>query len=67
MTANIKHCNDKYCIDERKVYMTWKCMCEMNEHVIRMCMQVKELFDRRDKYIDGVLRECNAIIVYLCK
>ncbi len=30
-------------------------MCEKNEDVIRVCMQVKELVDMRDKYVDGYL------------
>ncbi len=40
---------------ERNVYATWRGMCEKNEDVIRVCMQVKELVDMRDKYVDGVL------------
>ncbi len=28
-------------------------MCQKNQDVIRVCMQVKELVDMRDKYIDG--------------
>ncbi len=35
-------------------YATWKGMCEKNEDVIRVYMQVKELVDMRDKYIDVV-------------
>ncbi len=64
MGANIKHFNDKYCIDERNMYTTWSGMCENNENVIRVCMQVKEPVDMRDKYIDRVLNrgECNEII-----
>ncbi len=39
-------------------------MCEKNEDVIRVCMQVKELVDMRDKYVNGVLNrgECSEII-----
>ncbi len=51
MGANIKPFNDKYCMNERNVYATWRSMCEKNEDVIRVCMQVKELVDMRDKYI----------------
>ncbi len=67
MGANIKHFN-KYCIDERCVYATWRGMCERNEAVIRVCMQVKELVDMRDKYVEGVLNrgECSEIIQCLC-
>ncbi len=36
-------------------YMTWKSMCEKNEDVLRVCIQVKELVDRSAKYVDGVL------------
>ncbi len=43
-------------------------MCQKNEDVIRVCMQVKELVDMTDRYIDGVLnrRECSEIIECLC-
>ncbi len=30
-------------------------MCEKSEDVIVVCMQVKELVDMMDKYVDGVL------------
>ncbi len=68
MGTNIKLCNDKYCMDERNVYATWMGMCEKNEDVIKVCMQVKELVDMRDKYVDGVLNrgECSEIIQCLC-
>ncbi len=49
MGANIKPFNDKYCMDERNVFVTWRDMCEKNEDVIRICIQVKELVDMRDK------------------
>ncbi len=45
-------------MDERNVCKTWKCMCENNEDVFRVCMQVKELVD---KCIDGVLNMGNAV------
>ncbi len=48
MGANIKLFNDKYGMDDRNVYGTWRGMCEKNEDVIRVCMQVKELVDMRD-------------------
>ncbi len=38
MGANIKIFNDKYCMDERNVYATWRGMCEKNEDVIRVCI-----------------------------
>ncbi len=41
MGANIKLLNDKYCMDERNVYATWRGKCEESEDVIRVCMQVK--------------------------
>ncbi len=68
MGANIKHFYDKYCMDERNEYATWRGMCEKNEDVIRICWQVKELIDMRDKYIDGVANmvECSEIIECLC-
>ncbi len=70
MGASVKHFNDKYCMDERHVHSTWRVMCEKNEDVIRVCMQVKGLVDMRDKYVhvDGVLNrgECSEIIEYLC-
>ncbi len=64
MGVNMKLINDKYCMDERNVYATWRGMCDKNEDVIRVCMQVKELVDMRDKYIDEVLSkgECSEII-----
>ncbi len=68
MGANIKLFNHKYCMDERNVYATWRGMWEKNEDVIRVCMQVKELVDIRDRYVDGVLNrgECSEIIECLC-
>ncbi len=55
-------------MDERNVYSTWMGMCEKNEDVIRVCMQVKELVVMKDKYVDGVLNkgECSEIIECLC-
>ncbi len=44
-------------MDERNVYATWRDMCVKNEDVIRVCMQLKELVDMRDKYIDGDTKE----------
>ncbi len=61
MVGNIKLFNDKYCMDERHVHATWRGMCEKNEDVIRVCMQVKDPVDVRDKYVDG-----NEIIECLC-
>ncbi len=68
MGAIIKLVNDKYYMDKRNVYVTWRGMCEKNEDVIRVCMQVKELVDMRDKYVDGILNrgECSEIIECLC-
>ncbi len=68
MGANIKHFNDKYCMGERNAYATWRDMCEKNEDVIRVCMQVKELDDMRYKYVKGGLNrgECGEIIECLC-
>ncbi len=34
MGANMKPFNDKYCMDERDVHTTLKCMCEHNDDVI---------------------------------
>ncbi len=55
-------------MDERNVYATWRDMYEKNEDVIRVCMQVKELVDMRDKYIHGIVNsgECSEIIECLC-
>ncbi len=56
--------NDKYCMDERNGYAIWKCTCEKNDNVIRVCMQVKELVIMRDKCVDKKLNMggCNEII-----
>ncbi len=59
MGATMKLFNDKYYMDERNVYA--KCMCDNNEDVIRVCMQVKELVDMRDRCINGVLNRGNAV------
>ncbi len=50
------------------MYATWTDMCEKNEDVIRVCMQVKELDDMRVKYVHRVLNrvECSEIIECLC-
>ncbi len=63
MGANIKHFIDEYCMGEINVNTTWKCMCEKNEDVITVCMQVKELVVLRDIYADGVLNR--GIVVKL--
>ncbi len=47
MGANIKLFNDKCCMDERNEYSTWRRACVKD--IIRICMQVKELVDMRDK------------------
>ncbi len=51
------------------MYATWKYMCEKNENVIRVYMQVKELVDIRDRYVDGILNrgERSEIIECLYK
>ncbi len=68
MGANIIPFNDKYYMDERNVHATWRGMYEKNEDVIRVCLQVKEIVDMRDKYIDGVLNmgKYSEIIECLC-
>jgi hypothetical protein len=53
--------NDKYGMDENNVYKKWKCVCENNQHVIRVCMQVKELAYMRDKCVNGILTRGNAM------
>ncbi len=53
MDASVKGFNDKYCMDERNVYATWRGMSENNEDVFIVCMQVKELVDMRNRCIDG--------------
>ncbi len=47
--------NDIYDVDDRNVCRTWKCMCENNEDVFKVCMQVKELVDIKERWMDGVL------------
>ncbi len=51
-------------MDDKDVYATWRDMCEKNEDIIRVCMQVKEQVDMSDKYVHGVLNrgECSEII-----
>ncbi len=49
---------------KENVYATWRDMCEKNEDVIKVCMQVKELVDMRDKYVNR--GECSEIIECLC-
>ncbi len=68
MGATIKHFNDKNCMDDRNVNGTWRGMYEKNKDIIRVCIQVKEIVDTRDKYVDGVLNrgECSDIIECLC-
>ncbi len=46
---------------ERNMYKTSKCMCENNEDVIRVCIQVKELVDIKDRCIDEVLNSGNVV------
>ncbi len=54
----LKPFNEKYCIDEiRNEYTTWTCMCENNEDVIRVYMQVKEPVIMWARWVDEVLNE----------
>ncbi len=68
MGDNMKPFNDKYCMDEKSVYATSKCMCENNEDVIKVCMQERKLVDMRDKCVDGVLNrgKSSEIIECIC-
>ncbi len=63
MGTSMKRFNYKYGMDERNVYTNWKYMFENNEDVIRICMQVKELFDMWDVCIDGVLNRGECYII----
>ncbi len=55
-------------MDECNVYSKWKHVCANNEELIRICMQVKELINMRDRCINGIFKreECNDIIEFLC-
>ncbi len=66
--ANFKHLNRKYCMDESNVYCKLKHVCVNNEEFIRICMQVKELINIRDRCMNGIFKrgECNDIIEFLC-
>ncbi len=48
-------------MDDRNVYATWKGMCEKNEDVIWVSMQVKELVDMKDRYVDCVLNRRHVV------
>ncbi len=39
----------------KEMFLTWKCLCEKNEDVSRVYIQVKELADMMDIYVDGLL------------
>ncbi len=56
MGANIKHFNDKYCMDERRA-------CVKRMKMLSVCMQVKELVGIRDRcmYKDWALNRGNAV------
>ena len=68
MGANFKHFNCKYEMSERNVNVVWNDICDRNEDVIRICVQVKELVYMREKCTNGVLSrgECSEIIEILC-
>ncbi len=68
MGANFKHLNRKYCIDGSNVYSKWKHVCANNKELIRICMQVKELINMRDRCMNGIFKmgECNDIMEFLC-
>ncbi len=55
-------------MDESNVYSKWKHVCVNNEEPIRICMQVKELINMRDRCINRIFKreECNDIIEFLC-
>ncbi len=54
-------------MDESNVYIKWKYVCVNNEELIRICMQVKELINMRDRCMNGIFKrgECNDIIEFL--
>ncbi len=68
MGANFKHLNRKYYMDESNVYSKWKYVCVNNEELIRICMQIKELINMRDRCMNGIFKrgECNDVIEFLC-
>ncbi len=45
-------------MDESNVYSKWKHICANNEERIRICMQVKELINMRDIFMNGIFKNC---------
>lgn len=68
MGANYRHFKYKYDMNVLNVNQSWKNICENNCEIVRVCEQVKELIDMRDRCVSGVLNrgECKEIIDYLC-
>ncbi len=68
MGDKFKLLNRKYCMDESNVYSKCKYVCVNNEELIRICVQVKELINMRDRCMNGIFKrgECNDIIEFLC-
>ncbi len=68
MGANFKHLNKKYRIDNSILYSKWKHVCVNNEERIRICMQVKELINMRDRCMNGIFKRggANDLIEFIC-
>ncbi len=39
-----------------KIHIEWKHICANNEELIRICMQVKELINMRDRCMNGIFK-----------
>ncbi len=56
MGDNFKHLNRKYGMNESYMYSKWKHVCVNNEELIRICMQLKELINMRDRCMNGLFK-----------
>ncbi len=58
--------NDKYCMDETNVCITWKCVCENND-VIKVCMHIRDESHKHESILFGFPGRCDdAIVINYC-
>ncbi len=70
MGGNIKLLIEKYDMNVNNVVKAWKERTSKNEELVRarVCEQVKEVVEMRDRYIGSVMSqsECDDILIFLC-
>ncbi len=68
MGRNIRLLIAKYDMNVKNVVKAWNERISKNEELVRVCEQVKEVVEMRDRYIgNGMSRsKCDDILTFLC-